>query len=64
MSGKAHRSGSFGESSKKCSGVAIRCKVVRVGIWCMRGEGCQGRHLCPVLESNLRLTDLLPLVKA
>ena len=26
----------------------------------MRGEGRQGGHLCLVLESNLRLTHLLP----
>ena len=30
----------------------------------MRGEGRQGGHLCPVLESNLRLTHLLPLGKS
>ena len=31
-----------------------------VEIRCSRGEGYQGGHLCPVLESNLRLTHLLP----
>jgi hypothetical protein len=30
-------------------------------IWCTRGEGCQcGHYVCLVLESNLRLTHLLP----
>lgn len=32
----------------------------QTGIWCMRGEGHQGGHLCSALESNLRLTHSLP----
>jgi len=35
-----------------------------LGIRCTRGEGRQGGYLCPVLESNLWLTHLLPLGKS
>jgi hypothetical protein len=50
------------KSASCLEGLRVCCPEsgCQTGIWCMRGEGYQGGHLCSALESNLRLTHSLP----